>query len=75
MRDTVNNNWLNPAMDTVDQYEHAITLMSTKEYQGQERDLNRVMQHINEYQDFKIENVYDIIYKYQPWNFMKVKTY
>ncbi|WP_339304317.1 hypothetical protein NST33_17865 [Paenibacillus sp. FSL L8-0435] len=73
MKKTVNENWLNPSMTTVDHYEGAITVLSSEnDYDGKEDDWKVIMHYINDYDDLKIDNVYQIIYEQQPFNFMKV---
>ncbi|MDP9675333.1 hypothetical protein J2W97_001316 [Paenibacillus jamilae] len=60
-------------MTTVDNYERAITILSgNNDYEGKEEDWKVIMHYINDFDDFKIDNVYQIIYEHQPFHFMKV---
>lgn len=68
MKKTINDT----SMMAIDHYERAITVLSNdSKYEGKEEDWNTIMHHINDYDDFKIDNVYQIIYDHQPFNFMK----
>jgi hypothetical protein len=74
MKKTIHKMWLTD--EAIDWYENAISLISgellDKRYtiEQREEDLNKILAHIVEYDDFKIENIYDILKKHKPWNFM-----
>jgi hypothetical protein len=82
MKDTIESNWFDPNMVQIDAYERGITVISgglspedTHIYDGKEDDIDRIIKYMNEYPDLIIENVYQIIHLYRPWNFMKYSKF
>jgi hypothetical protein len=77
MKDKIQRNWLDGSMNTIDRYEQAITLMSGRldkvesTYQGRMADWDKLMLLLQDYPELNIDNIYDCIYKNQPWHFME----
>ncbi|MNJ71942.1 hypothetical protein D3C77_685420 [compost metagenome] len=76
MKSHVTNMWFTD--EPISQYETACSLIcgfqSTEKYTDEMRneDIEIIMKYINNYDDFKIDNIYQIIYKNKPFNFMKI---
>jgi hypothetical protein len=71
MKKTILENWFSGGLNTIDVYEQAITKLSMKTYPGIDEDWEKLLKNLPEKDNISIEDIYDVIYKYIPWNFIK----
>lgn len=72
-RKTIKEMWLTDKY--ISKCENGITLIcggfeGEIVYDGQDEDLEKIMKHIHEFDDFKFENLCEILNKYDYWNYM-----
>lgn len=69
LNEQIKKYWLTDSQ--IDAYEEAITRLASKEYEGRNQDMKKLLKLLSKDNSLSINKIYSVIQENQPWHFMK----